>query len=168
MRDWIRLGRIRVFGAPIYVHWTVLLALAVMLPFAFSNLPYTVLFMACYLAIIFVHEIGHAFVASRLGLEVDSIGVTILHGWCRFEAPDYEWDEVLVAWGGVGAQVILALPALAIFVALGDSDWGYWTPVIVFLGYLNLALAAVNLLPDEDLDGRIAWRVVPLLLMGRK
>ena len=167
MRGWMQLGGLTFFGAPIHVHWTVLLALGAMAPFAVSNLPYTVLFMACYLAIIFVHEFGHAFVAWRLGLKVDSIGVTILHGWCAFEAPDDEWPVVLVAWGGVGAQVILALPALAVFLLLGDRDWGYWTPVIVFLGYLNMALVAVNLLPDDDLDGHIAWRVVPLWL-GRR
>lgn len=156
------------FHAPVFVHWGVLAIVGLMSFVAVSNPIYAVLFIASYLGTIVVHEWGHAFVAHRLGYEVDSIGITALHGWCRCEAPETEWDEVLIAWGGVAAQLAVALPVLLVMVALGDRSWGYFTPVIVFLGLLNVAIVIANLVPDDESDGRIAWRIIPLLLRKRR
>ena len=41
---------------------------------------------------------------------------------------------------------------------------GLVSPVLVFLGCLNLVVAIINLMPDDDSDGRVARRVVPLLM----
>lgn len=151
------------FGAAIFLHWSVFVALGVMALFAFVSPIYTALFMGSYLTIIFAHEMGHAFVASRLRYRVDAIGVTFWHGWCRHEEPDTEWEDVLIAWGGVAAQLAIAAPVLLLAFILREQDWGYLTPVIVFLGYLNAVWAVANVLPGDDTDGRIAWRLVPLL-----
>jgi len=135
---------------------------------AVSSPIYAVLFIASYLGIIVVHEWGHAFVARRLGYEVDSVGITAIHGWCLHAAPRSEWDEVLIAWGGVAAQLAVALPVLLVTVVLGERSWGYFTPVIVFLGLLNVGTVIVNLVPDDESDGRIAWRIIPLLRQKRR
>lgn len=102
MRGWIRLGRIAAFDAPVHLHWSALLVVGFMALFGLRNPLYAALFIASYLAIIFVHELGHAFVAHSLGYDVDSIWITFWHGWCRFEVPDNEWSHVLIAWGGGG------------------------------------------------------------------
>ena len=168
MRGWTRLGRNVAFGAPVYLHWSVLVVVGIMALFAMSNPVHASLFIASYLAIIFLHELGHGFVANRLGYQVDSIWVTFWHGWCVCEAPEDEWSAALIAWGGVAAQFLIAIPPLCIALALGDRDWGYLTAVIVFLGYMNVVVAVSNLLPGDDTDGRIAWRLVPLLLEERR
>jgi stage IV sporulation protein FB len=134
---------------------------------AVSSPIYAALFIASYLGIIVVHEWGHAFVARRLGYEVDLVGITAIHGWCLYEAPRSEWDEVLIAWGGVAAQLAVALPVVLVMVVLGERSWGYFTPVIVFLGLLNVGTVIVNLVPDDGSDGRIAWRIIPLLRQKR-
>jgi Zn-dependent protease len=162
-RQWFRPKGITAFGAPIFFHWTAIAVLAAMALIGLSNPLYALLFVASYLAIIVVHELGHACVAHRLGYRVDSIAVTAWHGWCECEAPHSEWDEVLIAWAGVGAQLLMAFPALALMVMLGDRNWGAWTPVIVILGYLNSVIAVVNLIPGDHSDGTTAWRIIPLL-----
>jgi len=167
MREWTRI-KPTVLGAPLFVHWTVFAVVAVLALTAFGNLFFGLLFVASYLAIIVVHELGHALVARRLGYAVDSIGIAALHGWCRCEAPEYEWDEVLIAWGGVAAQLVIALPVLLLILAFGGRDWGYLTPVFVFLGYLNAVLVVVNLIPGDASDGRKAWRIIPLLRERRR
>jgi Zn-dependent protease len=151
-------------GVPLYVNWTVLLAIVLLTPLALTSPIFGALFIGSYLAAILVHELGHAFVARRLGYEVEAIGLTMLHGWCRCEAPDDEWHAVLIAWGGVGAQLVAAFPVLVVTVALGDGDWGYLTPIIVVMGYMNVVIAIMNLLPADDSDAKVAWRIVPLLL----
>jgi Zn-dependent protease len=35
---------------------------------------------------------------------------------------------------------------------------------MVFLGYVNLFMALFNLAPAQGLDGKVAWRIIPLLL----
>jgi stage IV sporulation protein FB len=69
-----------VFRAPVFVHWSVFAVVGLMSLVAVSSPLYAVLFIASYLGIIVVHEWGHAFVAHRLGYEIDSIGITALHG----------------------------------------------------------------------------------------
>jgi Zn-dependent protease len=166
--EWIQLKRVAVFGAPIFVHWTVFVVVGALALIALGNPLFAVLFIACYLAIIFVHEVGHALVAHRLGCRVRSISMTFWHGECVCEAPETEWENALIAWGGAALQLLMAIPALLIMVWLGDRDWGYWTPVIVFLGYFNIALAVANLLPGDECDGDVAWRVVPIFLEMQK
>lgn len=126
------------------------------------------LFIGSYLLILVAHELGHAYVAYRRGYEVDAIGLTLLHGWCLCDAPQNQRDAVFIAWGGVAAQLAIALPVLSAALLLGDRSWGYLTPVIVFLGYLNVVIAIINLVRSDDSDGKVAWRLIPLLLQERR
>jgi Zn-dependent protease len=163
LKKWHRMGGLRIFHAPVYVHSWVLIATAVICLAAFRDVLQAALLIACYLSVITLHEIGHAFVARRRGLEVLSISIGPLHGRCEFQAPENEWDEVLVAWGGVGVQLIVAIPILiceAIFPAFSAGPLGV---VILVLGYVNLVIALFNLAPVRGMDGEIAWRIVPLL-----
>lgn len=114
-----------------------------------------------------IHEAGHAWVARRLGYGVDAIHVSFLHGYCTHDMPYTEKDHVLIAWGGVGAQLAVAIPILTVATIFDRQDFGYAAPVIAFLGYVNILIALINLTPTEGLDGHIAWRVIPLLWKRR-
>lgn len=72
------------------------------------------------------------------------------------------WEDVLIAWGGVTAQLLIAIPILLLAWLLGDREVAYVGPVIAFLGYVNLLVALANLAPGEGFDGKLAWRVIPL------
>lgn len=123
---------------------------------------------ALYLSIIFVHEVGHALVANRLGLGVLNIQIGWIHGAREYEDSDNEWRAILVAWGGVAAQVAIAIIVLTIAAVIPGEDLGYFGPVEVFLGYLNLMVAAVNLAPSRELDGAVAWRILPYMFRSRR
>lgn len=117
-REWFSFRKLRAFDAPIFIHWSLLAAAAVIALFAISSPLYALLFVVSYLAVILVHELGHAFVAWHLGYPINAIGLTMLHGWCECDAPDNEWHAVFIAWGGVVAQVAIAVPVLLIATAL--------------------------------------------------
>jgi len=165
---WIRIGRLSVLGASIFVDRSLLVGVGILSLVATSSPIHAALFIGSYLLILVAHELGHAYVAYRRGYEVDAIGLTLLHGWCLCDAPRKEWDAVFIALGGVAAQLAIALPVLSVAFLLGDRSWGYLTPVIVFLGYLNVVIAIINLVPSDDSDGKVAWRVIPLLLQERR
>jgi len=166
--EWTQLRYVTVFGAPVFVHWTVFVMIGV-LAFMLLAIPiYAALFIACYLAMLFVHELGHAIVARHLGYRVYRIRLTFWHGECETQTPETEWEHALIAWGGAAFQLVVALPPVLIMLLLGARDWSYWTPVIVILGYLNVVVAILNLLPGDETDGNLAWRVVPIYLETRR
>lgn len=124
---WFPLGRKRIRGVRVYVHWSVLLVVAL-------------------LALISFREPVFAAVAIAFGF---------LHGSCEY--------DVLIAWGGVAAQLAVAIPILIVATVFDRQDFGYAAPAIAILGYLNALIALVNLAPAPGLDGQLAWRGAPLL-----
>jgi Zn-dependent protease len=163
MPAWFQFRRVRILGARVYVHWSVLVVIALIALVSFSSPIHAAVAIASYLGIIVIHEAGHAWVAHRLGCGVDSIHVAFLHGYCTHDMPYNETDHVLIAWGGVAAQLAVAIPILIVATIFDRQDFGYAAPAIAFLGYVNVLIALVNLAPAEGLDGHIAWRAVPLL-----
>jgi Zn-dependent protease/CBS domain-containing protein len=114
-----------------------------------------------FLASIALHELGHSWVARREGIEVDSItlwlfgGVSQLKG--RFASPGAEF-RVAVA----GPLVSIVLGVLFVLIALAGAPSSV-DGVAAWLGYINLILAAFNLLPAAPLDGgrvlnAVLWR----------
>ncbi|HSC83019.1 MAG TPA: hypothetical protein VLC30_05335, partial [Pseudomonas sp.] len=159
--------RLRIYGAPVFVHWSVGLFAGLCLVWARGDGLYGLLAVLCYLAIILVHEWGHAFVAHRLGLRVFAVQLGFFHGQCRFQKPADFLDEVKVAWGGVMAQFSVAA-AVLLPLPLFGKDLGYYGPLVILLGFYNLLIAACNLLPSPRLDGGRAWKVFALLWGRRK
>jgi Zn-dependent protease len=163
MPAWFQFRRARILGARVYVHWSVLVVIALIGLVSFNSPIHAAVAIASYLAVIVIHEAGHAWVAHRLGYEVDAIHVAFLHGYCTHDMPYNETDHVMIAWGGVAAQLAVAIPILTVATIFDRQDFGYAAPAIAFLGYVNILIALVNLAPAAGLDGQIAWRAVPLL-----
>ena len=112
------------------------------------------------------HDLAHALVARRRGVDVSSIGVSFFGGSTPLDpaSPDPRHDVVIAASGplvsiGIGL-VLLGLSAGT--TALGDAFSGV-TGVLAVLVFLNLVLGVVNLVPAYPLDGGriardLAWR----------
>lgn len=163
MRKWLRVRRARIFGAPLYVHWSVPVIVALLVSLSLLVGPrIAITASVCYFGIILLHEAGHAFVAHRLGYEVVAVRLSGWHGRCEFEAPETEEHHVMIVWGGVLAQLTVALPMVALMVLVGRENLGYAGFAVAILGRTNLIIAAINLLPLRGLDGATAWRIVPL------
>jgi hypothetical protein len=76
-------------GAPVIAHWTVLLAFPLGWAVQGSLLGALVAQVA-FLVLMLAHELGHAFVASRLRLPIVSLHIYAIHGAWRatFEFKD--------------------------------------------------------------------------------
>ena len=156
----------RLFGAPVSFHWSVLLI--VLLALLFSRDPATVMSgIAAYVALIVAHEAGHAWVARRNGLQVQALRIFPLHGMCCYETARTPGQEIAVAWGGVGAQMLLFALAIGLSMLTPHLAEPMRSPlgaIVLVWGPMNLLNAILNLLPIAPLDGRTAWGVVPWLL----
>lgn len=163
MRSRWHLGRWR--GIPISLHWTVFIGIPWFLYQTRSFGDTAIAFFAFFLLLL-AHELGHAAVALWRQVEVHEIQLFFLHGHCSHEPPDYELDDVLIAWGGVAAQfvvLVIALGADVLLATLSPFAGTLASPLLqVFIG-TNAFIMIVNLIPVAPLDGAKAWRIVPLL-----
>jgi Zn-dependent protease/CBS domain-containing protein len=113
-----------------------------------------VLFFAC----LFAHELSHALVAKARGLPIHKITLFLLGGVAQIEkeASDPK-TEFWMAIVGPFTSGILGLMLLALARVAGwDPRTEPATPgaaLLVWLGYINLALGAFNMIPGFPLDG---------------
>ena len=104
-----------------------------------------------FLASILLHELGHSWVARREGIEVDSVTLWLFGGVSQFKDRfATAGAEFRVAFAGplvsIGLGVLFVAIALAGLPSAVDG-------AAAWLGYINLILAAFNLLPASPLDG---------------
>src|SRR5262249_10637161 len=115
---------------------------------------------------VFIHELAHIVVAQRSGIRPRAVillpigGVSIAERLPSLEQQMHELrHEARVALAGPLANFLLAVIAV-IGIALFAPGVKLWRPPFILLGnlpssfvWVNLALAAVNLLPAYPLDG---------------
>lgn len=113
---------------------------------------------------VLIHELAHALVARRFGVEIREIRLWILGGIAQFsEMPRQPRAEALVAIAGPIASVLLGLGFGAVLTLIPSSA-GAASVVVSYLAAVNVALAAFNLLPALPMDG---GRVLRSLLATR-
>lgn len=168
MSAYLRVKQWRPFGATLYVHkMTLAVAAFIWLLTIKTPLDSAILILG-YFSIVLFHELGHAWMAKRYGLEVEEIFISYCHGRCNFEAPHYEWEDVVIAWAGVLVQFGIAAIVFLIAVMWPDTQFGHFGGVLAVMGVINIVIAIFNLIPSPGLDGVLAWRIVPLYLEKRK
>jgi len=105
-----------------------------------------------------LNELSHSLVAQARGLKVTTITLLALGGVSQIEGvPGDAKTEFWVAIAGPIASLVIGFGCLALAVGLGwrrpvEPQNGA-TPVLVWLGYINVALAVFNLIPGFPLDG---------------
>jgi Zn-dependent protease/predicted transcriptional regulator len=126
-----------------------------------------VLFFAC----LFAHELSHAVVAKARGLPIHKITLFLLGGVAQIEkeASDAKTEFWMAIVGPVTSGV-LGLILLALAWASGwvprTAPATPGTALLVWLGYINLALCAFNMIPGFPLDGGRVLRAILWWAMG--
>jgi Zn-dependent protease/CBS domain-containing protein len=167
----------RIFGIPFGINWSWLVVVALMVwslgrgvfPAQNPGLSHTAYYaMAAVAAVAFfvsllLHELGHALVAQREGMEIEGITLWLFGGVARFRGMfPSAGAEFRIAVAGPLVTLVLGgfFVALAALADLPTEVDG----VLAWLGYINLFLLVFNLLPALPLDGgrilrSILWRV---------
>ncbi len=145
----------RVFGIPVHVSGLLLLLLAaVALAGLFGEGGMAVL-VVLLLGSVFLHELGHALVARRLGVRVIDIELGPLVCSARMaEIPEDPRIESRIAAAGPAVNLTLALLGLPLMLLLRAP--GLRPEALLLVGWLvnvNLILGLFNLLPGFPMDG---------------
>lgn len=145
-------------GAPVRIHWSTPIGV-ILFSILFNGLRFAPWVWATFIALILVHEIGHAALVRRFRLHLVSVDIHGIGGACRYAGSTTPLRSSIIAWGGVlgqAALLVLALPAL--FLLPGGTP--FWVrEVVSVLIWSNLYLMAINLLPMPGFDGAEAWRL---------
>ena len=101
---------------------------------------------------ILFHEMAHALVARRYGIQISGITLFIFGGVAEMETePPSARSELLMAIAGPAASMVLGL---SLFALLGTSSASpAVASVLQYLGVINWTLAIFNLVPAFSLDG---------------
>lgn len=150
---------------PVAMHWTVLIAI-VWLYLFFWDLLATAIASLAYFALLVAHEFGHVAVLRWRKIAVENIELNGLHG-----RTSHGWaspgNDILVAWGGVSAQLLVLLLAWAAGASLDTRTLPAAAliagPLLFVFIKLNVVLMIVALLPLGPFDGHAAWAAIPWL-----
>jgi stage IV sporulation protein FB len=160
-----RLTRVmRVKGVDVSLHWSVLLIAALILCSGFRRPVMAVVGLSAYLSVLLIHECGHLLAAHQRRCAVFGIELYPIFAITRFETPWSRFDHCIIAWGGVLAQALVALPLVAWVAVFGYTPFEPVNLVLALLGFFSLGVAAFNLLPIAPLDGITAWGLIPALI----
>jgi Zn-dependent protease len=163
-------GCVRLFalaGIPVRAHWSTLLLLGTLALTGWLIGPGPLCLALGVIAVMLTHEIGHACFARRMGYPAIEIRVYPLVAHCYYSEPYSEFEDAVIAWGGVAAQMLLLVPAAVAFAILGNTPFGVLNVMLFSLTYVNAIMIALNLIPAPGLDGRRAWKL-PFMLARAK
>jgi Zn-dependent protease/predicted transcriptional regulator len=176
MRSHIQLGRIGGIEIGLHYSWFIiafLIAFSLAAHFHSIRPPWntTVIWTAAivtsllfFLALL-LHELAHSLVAKSRGLRVRAITLFALGGVSQIEteAPDAK-SEFWIAIVGPLTSFVIGV------VLLGSARGLGWKPgaeptdpvgaVLLWLGYINIALGAFNMIPGFPLDGGRVLRAI--------
>lgn len=157
-RGYLTVARFR--GAPIRLHWSLLIGLVMV-----SGLTFDPGRWAGYVLVVLLHELGHAALAKRYGMAVLEVMLHGFGGHCRYAGAPTPWQRAVIASGGVLAQLVIlaiALP-LSFFLVEGPLTAGLFGALV----RTNVILMLFNLVPIAPLDGAEIAKI-PGLLRARR
>ena len=160
------LNYLRIFnikGIPVYLHWPASALLIILAMFAIPSKGLSIILGVSFLGLTLLHELGHAYLASRCGHHPSYITLSAFHGQCKYEiayAVDPVYDKAVIAWGGILAQIMAFIPALFLFFTFGKTHYPALNIFLSVFVFYNGFLVLFNLLPVHGLDGENAWGLI--------
>lgn len=148
-----------------------------------SAIARSVIYAVAILLSILVHELGHAVVGRRLGLQPRRIVVHGFGGLCEYGRRPTPKQGVISAFAGPGAGLMLGALCFVLLMAVSFAGPGVPYGLTVFLEqmvWINFVWSLFNLLPIHPLDGgsimanglqlvttpRKAWQITRWVTIG--
>ncbi|MCP2043111.1 site-2 protease family protein [Pontibacter sp. HSC-36F09] len=174
----LNLGRIA--GIKILMHWTFLILIGWIVFSEMqrgSDLATTLLSVAFVLTIflcVVLHELGHALMAKRYGVNTKMITLLPIGGVASLERiPENPKKELMIAVAGPAVNVVIAFVLWVILPPLrelpDESFFSRITPAnfLYLLFFVNMMLVVFNAIPAFPMDGGRVLRALLAFKLGR-
>lgn len=114
---------------------------------------------------VLLHELGHSFVALRFNLPVKSITLFIFGGVAQISSePRNPRAEFGIAIAGPVVSFVLGISFYLMKPVFGANSPFF--ALVEYLSYINILLAAFNLIPGFPLDGGRVFRAIVWAISG--
>ncbi|RKX47230.1 MAG: hypothetical protein DRP64_01640 [Verrucomicrobia bacterium] len=144
-----------VFGIPIRLHISLLVAVALFAIYFKLGLLLTLILAVGIFGSVALHELGHSVVARAKGGYIHEIVLYPFGGAAKISnIPKRPVDEILVALAGPAVSLVLAILC-------------YQVTWLEFVGYVNSLLFFFNILPVFPMDGGRVLRAALTIRKGR-
>lgn len=153
-------------GISLHIHWTFLLLVGWVLivnATAGNNveqLTWSLLFLAAVFACITLHELGHATMAARFGINAKEIVLLPIGGIASIEKfPDNPRQELAISMAGplvnivIAALIWLLIPNVPLIANQPHMTIMHGHDFLYNLRIVNISLALFNLIPAFPMDG---------------
>lgn len=148
-------------GIPLYIHWSFPVGGLLVVTFLGDFSPATALSaIVAYTTLVAVHELGHVVFARRAGVEVHALVVTATGGMCFCDDPPTAFDKLLIASGGLLAQLAVFLLTIGIVALSGDITSPIANGFVVVFTLFNAILFFGNLIPYRYNDGSMILKAL--------
>ena len=152
------------FNIGINIHVSYLYIFAIALPGSLSftyptNIEVYPIFVVFISLILLVHELGHAFAARFFKCAIHSINFNLMGGDCGYEDNGNEHHALIIAAGGIAAQISVLITAAAairlvdIYFPADENNPFYISFYFTFI-YYNILIIIINLIPRYGTDGQ--------------
>ena len=154
----------RMLGVPVRLHFTFILLFLFLIVTDLGSRQASssyVLFLAGLFASVLLHEMAHAYVATRFGVRTTEIVMFPIGGLSRLERALKPTEELWITLAGPAVNLLISVGIFGYMLAMHQSvpinlaDLLQPTDAnaLARLAYGNLILAAFNLLPAFPMDG---------------
>lgn len=111
---------------------------------------------------VLIHELTHSYIAKKEGIEVREITLFLFGGVSQLvKEPEDPRKELKVAIAGPISSLVLALLFwIASKLTSQTPDFILYTGLLNYLAFINLSLAAFNMIPGFPLDGGRVLRAI--------
>lgn len=163
------IGAFNVLGVPVRLHFTFVLLLTFLIVAGLSSrqsdLVYA-LYVASLFASVIMHELGHAWAASRYGIRTLEIIMFPIGGLARLNRNTAPREELWISLAGPAVNVLIAGGLFGYaasqhqLVSIADLFDPTDANLAERVAFGNLILAGLNLLPAFPMDGGRALRAI--------
>jgi Zn-dependent protease len=155
------IASVQLAGIPVYLHWSFPVGGLLVVVFLGDFSPATALSaIVAYTALVAVHALGHAAFARRAGVEVHALIITATGGLCLFDPPPAAIDRLLIASGGLLAQLAVFALTLVVVALSGDITSPIVNGFVVVFTLFNAILFLGNLVPYRYSDGSMIFKAL--------
>lgn len=102
--------------------------------------------------LVFVHELGHAIAAWRMGLRIRAM--VFLPGLAFVSLRDQPRSLLVDSIVGLGGPLLATLAGIGVLVAGLFFSSGYWSELLIVLAWSTFVINLFNMIPLGPLDGR--------------
>ena len=155
------MNRLKLFGIPIQLHWSVWILVAfILFPFSsYEQFTYQAYLAFMIPAVVLAHELGHALVAIRYGFSVQKIMLIALGGQAliSMKKPFTPKEELAITFAGPAVNLVLGVAGIIAHKILLDLGYVSFDTVaskyIISFWLINFMMGIFNLVPAYPMDG---------------